>query len=99
MMTGLRTVLVAAMAAALLSVPGAVTTASADARVSAKEPGCAKLGVYSEESADIHNVCGYTISASVEVDGWDPGCIQIEPGEVGHIGLDAGDEPYYAYEC
>ncbi|MCZ4512086.1 hypothetical protein O3Q52_28730 [Streptomyces sp. ActVer] len=49
--------------------------------------------------ADIHNVCNYTISASAEVDGFDPSCIQIGPGGVGRIGLDLGDVPYYAYVC
>ncbi|MFJ8935939.1 hypothetical protein ACIRL0_09495 [Streptomyces sp. NPDC102365] len=98
-MTGLRTTFVAAMAAALLSVPGAVATASADADGSLREPGCAKLGASGWGWADIHNACGHTISATVEVDGWDPDCIQIAPGGVGRIGLEAGDEPYYAYEC
>ncbi|MFD6289366.1 hypothetical protein [Streptomyces sp. NPDC060205] len=99
MMTGLRTAFVAAMAAALLSVPGAVVSASADTDGSLREPGCAKLGASGWGWADIHNVCGHTISATVEVDGWDPSCIQIGPGGVGRIGLEAGDEPYYAYEC
>ncbi|MGW3420497.1 hypothetical protein [Streptomyces phaeochromogenes] len=39
------------------------------------------------------------ISATVEVDGFDPSCIQIGPGGVGRIGLDPGDVPYYAYVC
>lgn len=99
-MTGLRTAFVAATAAALLSVTGAVTTASAgDDGASLKEPGCAKLVGSGWGYADIHNACGHTISATVEVDGWDPSCIQIGPGAVARIGLEAGDEPYYAYEC
>lgn len=97
-MTGLRTAFVAAMAAALFSVPAAMTTAVADDDA-AKEPGCAKLGAYGDGWADIHNVCNYTIRATVEVDGFDPGCIQIGPGGVGRIGLDPGDVPYYAYVC
>ncbi|MFG2346550.1 hypothetical protein [Streptomyces phaeochromogenes] len=100
MMTGLRTAFVAAMAAALFSAPAAMTTAVADDdAAAAKEPGCAKLGAYGNGWADIHNVCSYTISASVEVDGFDPSCIQIGPGGVGRIGLDPGDVPYYAYVC
>jgi hypothetical protein len=99
MMTGLRTALVAATAAVLLSVTGAVTTASADDDAVAKEPGCAQLSTWGPGWADIRNICGHTISASVEVDGWDPGCIQIGPGGVGRIGLEPGDNPYYAYEC
>ncbi|MFJ2261388.1 hypothetical protein ACIOKD_24120 [Streptomyces sp. NPDC087844] len=99
MMTGLRTAFVAAMAAALLSVPGAVTTASAESDGSLREPGCAKLRGSGWGWADIHNACGHTIYATVEVDGWDPDCIQIGPGAVGRIGLEPGDEPYYAYEC
>ncbi|MFF3708919.1 hypothetical protein [Streptomyces phaeochromogenes] len=99
MMTGLRTAFVAAMAAALFSAPAAMTTAVADDDAAAKEPGCAKLGAYGDGWADIHNVCNYTISATVEVDGFDPSCIQIGPGGVGRIGLDPGDVPYYAYVC
>ncbi|MDQ1029454.1 hypothetical protein QF035_007036 [Streptomyces umbrinus] len=95
MMTGLRTAFVAAMAAALFSAPAAV----ADDDEAKKEPGCAKLGAYGDGWADIHNVCNYTVSASVEVDGFDPSCIQIGPGGVGRIGLDPGDVPYYAYVC
>ncbi|MFB7930571.1 MULTISPECIES: hypothetical protein [Streptomyces] len=102
-MTRLRSALVMAAAGALLAVPAAVGTASAApvaaAAVKAPEPGCAKLGASGQWWADIHNVCGHTISASVEVDGFDPSCIQIGPGGVGRIGLDVGDEPYYAYEC
>ncbi|MEU6913552.1 hypothetical protein [Streptomyces olindensis] len=102
-MTRLRSALVMAAAGALLAVPAAMGTASAApvaaGAVRAPEPGCAKLGAYGPGWADIHNVCGHTISASVEVDGWDPSCIQIGPGGVGRIGLDADDEPYYAYEC
>jgi hypothetical protein len=92
-----------AAAVALPAVPAAMGTASAApveaAPVQAMEPGCAKLGGYGPGWADIHNVCGHTISASVEVDGWDPSCIQIGPGGLGRIGSEAGDEPYYAYEC
>jgi hypothetical protein len=103
LMTRLRSALVTAAAVALLAVPAAMGTASAApveaAPVQAMEPGCAKLGGYGPGWADIHNVWGHTISASVEVDGWDPSCIQIGPGGVGRIGLEAGDEPYYAYEC
>ncbi|PSM41198.1 hypothetical protein C6Y14_22615 [Streptomyces dioscori] len=87
------------MAAALLSVPGAVVSASADTDGALREPGCAKLVGSGWGWADIHNACGHTISATVEVDGWDPSCIQIGPGGTGRIGLDPGDEPYYAYEC
>jgi hypothetical protein len=72
-----------------------LVTAAAPVRA----PGCAKLGNYGPGWADIHNVCGHTISASVEVDGWDPSCIQIGPYGIGRIGLEAGDNPYYAYEC
>ncbi len=98
-MTGLRTAFVAAMAAALLSAPGAVATASAEDEVAPREPGCARLGNHGFGWADIRNACGHTISATVEVDGWDPSCIQIGPGGVGRIGVDSDDEPYYAYEC
>ncbi|MDQ0777411.1 hypothetical protein QF026_005877 [Streptomyces aurantiacus] len=99
MMTGLRTALVAATAAVLLSVTGAVTTASADDDASVKAPGCAQLGAYGDGWANIHNICDHTISASVEVDWADPSCIQIGPRGVGRIGLEPGDDPYYAYEC
>jgi hypothetical protein len=102
-MTRLRSALVVAAAGALLAVPAAMGTASAAPVaapvIQAPEPGCSKLGAYGQGWTDIHNVCGHTISASVEVDGWDPSCIQIGPGGVGRIGLDQGDEPYYAYEC
>ncbi|MFF5963119.1 hypothetical protein ACFY64_05105 [Streptomyces collinus] len=102
-MTRLRSALAVAAAGALPTVPAAMGTASAAPVaapvVQAPEPGCAQLGAYGQWWADIHNVCGHTISASVEVDGWDPSCIQIGPGGVGRIGLDQGDEPYYAYEC
>ncbi|WP_157852661.1 hypothetical protein RFN58_14405 [Streptomyces iakyrus] len=102
-MTRLRSAWVVAAAGALLAVPAAMGTASAAPVaapvIQAPEPGCAKLGGYGQGWADIRNVCGHTISASVEVDGWDPSCIQIGPGGVGRIGLDQGDEPYYAYEC
>ncbi|BCL30808.1 hypothetical protein GCM10017557_56670 [Streptomyces aurantiacus] len=98
-MTGLRTALVAATAAVLLSVTGAVTTASADDDAVAKEPGCAQLSAWGPGWADIRNICDHTISATVEVDGWDPDCIQIGPRGVGRIGLEPGDDPYYAYEC
>ncbi|UOB13108.1 hypothetical protein MQE23_30435 [Streptomyces sp. HP-A2021] len=102
-MTRLRSALVTAAAVALLAGPAAMGAASAApvaaAPVRAMEPGCAKLGAYGPGWADIHNVCGHTISASVEVDGWDPSCIQIGPHGTGRIGLEAGDDPYYAYEC
>ncbi|GGW81304.1 hypothetical protein [Streptomyces lomondensis] len=102
-MTRLRSALVRAAAGALLAVPAAMGTASAAPvaaeAVQAPEPGCAKLGAYGRGWADIHNACGHTISASVEVNGWDPSCIQIGPYGIGRIGLDADDEPYYAYEC
>ncbi|WP_158681027.1 hypothetical protein [Streptomyces viridochromogenes] len=52
-MTRLRSALVMAAAGALLAVP----------TVKAPEPGCAKLGAYGQCWADIHNVCGHTISA------------------------------------
>ncbi|MER5209447.1 hypothetical protein ABT063_02320 [Streptomyces sp. NPDC002838] len=74
------------------------TATAAEAAV-AKEPGCAKLVGSGAWWADVHNACGHTISATVEVDGWDPDCIQIGPGATGRIGLEPGDEPYYAYEC
>lgn len=100
-MTGLRSAFVTAVAAALFAVPAAVGTASAapadEAQV--REPGCAKLVGSGNGWADIHNACGHAISASVEVDGWDPDCIQISAYATETIGLDAGDEPYYAYEC
>jgi hypothetical protein len=103
LMTRLRSALVTAAAVALLAGPAAMGAASAapvaGAPVKAMEPGCAKLGNYGPGWADIHNVCGHTISASVEVDGWDPSCIQIGPHGIGRIGLEAGDDPYYAYEC
>jgi len=99
MMTGLRTSFVAVVAAALMSVPGAVTTASADDEAAAMGPGCAQLGEYGPGWADIRNICGHTIFATVEVDWYDPACIQIGPNGVARIGLEAGDVPYYAYEC
>ncbi|MFE0451481.1 hypothetical protein ACFW2D_09340 [Streptomyces sp. NPDC058914] len=100
-MTGLRSTFVTAVAAALFAVPAAVGTASAvpAAAESAQEPGCAKLGASGWGWAHIRNACGHVISASVEVDGWDPSCIQISPGATETIGLEPGDEPYYAYEC
>ncbi|MFF3497964.1 hypothetical protein [Streptomyces sp. NPDC003247] len=102
-MTGLRSAFVTAVAAALFAVPAAMGTASATTvdQLSAqvREPGCAKLGSYGQWWAHIRNACGHVITASVEVDGWDPSCIQIGPGATETIGLDPGDEPYYAYEC
>ncbi|MER6710078.1 MULTISPECIES: hypothetical protein [unclassified Streptomyces] len=102
-MTRLRSALVMAAAGALLVLPAAMGTASAApvaaGAVRAPEPGCAKLGASGQWWADIHNVCGHTIRASVEVDGFDPSCIQIGPHSVGRIGLDEGDDPYYAYVC
>ncbi|MFH8236448.1 hypothetical protein [Streptomyces sp. NPDC018321] len=101
LMTGLRSTFVTAVAAALFALPVAAGTAAADDGDDAPvmEPGCAKLDDYGYGWADIYNACGHTISASVEVDGWDPDCIQIAPYSVGTIGLEPGDEPYYAYEC
>jgi hypothetical protein len=111
-MTRLRSAFVTTAAAALFTMGTAWGTAAAAptddgddtvpaaaAVAQAMEPGCAKLGAYGIGWADIHNACGYTISASVEVDGWDPSCIQIGPHGTGRIGLEPGDEPYYAYEC
>lgn len=64
---------------------------AAAAPVKAMEPGCAKLGNHGPGWADIHNVCGHTISAGVEVDGWDPSCIRICPTGSAGIGLEAGE--------
>lgn len=59
---------------------------AAAAPVKAMEPGCAKLGNHGPGWADIHNVCGHTISAGVEVGGWDPSCIRICPtGSAGSV--------------
>ncbi|MFI2432014.1 hypothetical protein [Streptomyces sp. NPDC018693] len=98
-MKRLRSLLAAAVAAMLITGATAVGTAPAADAAQAMEPGCAKLRGSGSWWADIYNSCGYTISASVEVDGWDPSCIQIAPYSTGRIGLDPGDEPYYAYEC
>jgi hypothetical protein len=98
-MTRLRTVFAAAAAAALFAVGAAAGTATAADADQPREPGCAKLAGYGEGRADIYNECGHVIYASVEVDGFDPGCIQISPGAIATIGLEPGDVPYYAYEC
>ncbi|GKQ36345.1 hypothetical protein [Streptomyces sp. A012304] len=99
-MTGLRKVCVTAVAAAMFMAPAAMTTASAAATAQAREPGCAKLRGYGAGWADIYNECNHVISASVEVDGWDPDCIQIGALRTERIGLEPGDVPYYAYdEC
>ncbi|MFE7277221.1 hypothetical protein [Streptomyces sp. NPDC057623] len=100
-MTRLRSVLAAAAAAILITAGTAAGTASAagaDA-AQAREPGCAHVVGNGYGYADIWNECGYTIFATVEVDGFDPPCIQIGPGATARIGLEPGDVPYYAYEC
>lgn len=97
-MTRLRSALVLGSAVALFTAVGAMGTATAADSVQVREPGCAQLGAYGPGWADIHNICGHVISASVEVDGWDPACIQISGFTTETIGLEAGDEPYYAYD-
>ncbi|MER5936805.1 hypothetical protein ABT121_05720 [Streptomyces sp. NPDC001928] len=100
-MTRLRSLFATAAAVVLITgaaAAGTATAAEAEAG-QPREPGCAKLWGYGPGWADIYNECGYTIYASVEVDGFDPACIQIGPGAIGRIGLEAGDVPYYAYVC
>lgn len=98
-MTRLRSVLAAAAAAILITAGTAAGTASAAGTEQAREPGCAHVVGYGYGYADIWNECGYTVFATVEVDGFDPPCIQIGPGATARIGLEPGDVPYYAYEC
>ncbi|MFJ8631229.1 hypothetical protein [Streptomyces sp. NPDC093568] len=98
-MTRLRSLFAAAATVVLITGATAAGTASAAAAGQPREPGCAHLVGYGSGWADIYNECGYTVFASVEVDGFDPSCIQIGPGAVGTIGLEPGDVPYYAYEC
>ena len=98
-MTRLRSVLAAAAAAILITAGTAAGTASATGTEQAREPGCAHVVAYGYGYADIWNECYVTIRATVEVDGFDPPCIQIGPRSTGRIGLEAGDEPYYAYVC
>ena len=98
-MTRLRSLFATAGAAVLIAGTAAAGTASAADAGQSREPGCAKLWGYGPGWADIYNECGYTIFASVEVDGFDPTCIQIGPGAIGTIGLEPGDVPYYAYVC
>ncbi|AZQ34571.1 hypothetical protein EJ357_14710 [Streptomyces cyaneochromogenes] len=98
-MTRLRSLF--ATAATVVLITGATAAGSATAAEPAqpREPGCAHVLGYGSGWADIYNECGYTVFASVEVDGFDPPCIQIGPGAVATIGLEPGDTPYYAYEC
>jgi hypothetical protein len=98
-MTRLRSVLAAAAAAILITAGTAAGTATAADDAQAREPGCAHVVGNGYGWADIWNECGYTIYATVEVDGFDPPCIQIGPGATERIGLEPGDVPYYAYEC
>lgn len=63
------------------------------------EPGCAHVVGQGYGWADIWNECGYTVFATVEVDGFDPPCIQTGPGATARTGLEPGDEPYHGYEC
>ncbi|MFC5216889.1 hypothetical protein [Streptomyces coerulescens] len=98
-MTRLRSLFATAAAVALITGAAAAGTASAAEAGQPREPGCAHLVGSGPGWADIYNECGYTIFASVEVDGFDPSCIQIGPGAIGTIGLEPGDVPYYAYEC
>ncbi|GAA4050486.1 hypothetical protein [Streptomyces shaanxiensis] len=98
-MTRLRSVLAAIAAAMLITGGTAAGTATAAEAAQAREPGCAHLLGYGSGWADIYNECGHTVFATVEVDGFDPPCIQIGPGAVATIGLEPGDVPYYAYEC
>ncbi|MCL8013502.1 hypothetical protein [Streptomyces sp. AS02] len=97
-MTRLRS-LFATAATVVLITGAAAGTATAAEPAQPREPGCAHLLGYGSGWADIYNECGYTIFAGVEVDGFDPPCIQIGPGSVATIGLEPGDVPYYAYEC
>ncbi|MBG0855433.1 hypothetical protein I2W78_27215 [Streptomyces spinoverrucosus] len=101
-MTRLRTALVTAVTTALFLAPAAVTAASA-APFDEDDPtplvGCATLTGSGAGWAAIYNECGHGIYASVEVDGFDPSCVYIDPYTTEYIGLEEGDVPYYAYEC
>ncbi|MEU9054532.1 hypothetical protein AB0D37_29610 [Streptomyces sp. NPDC048384] len=98
-MTRLRSLFATAAVVALLTGATAAGTAAAAEDADAREPGCAHVVAYGYGWADVWNECGYTIYATVEVDGFDPPCIQIGPGATARIGLEPGDTPYYAYEC
>lgn len=98
-MTRLRSLFATAATVVLITGATAAGTATAAEPAQPREPGCAHVVAYGYGWADIWNECGHTIFASVEVDGFDPSCIQIGPGATARIGLEPGDTPYYAYEC
>ncbi|MFE6620109.1 hypothetical protein [Streptomyces sp. NPDC057740] len=74
--------LAVAAAAVLISAGIAAGTATAAADAQAREPGRAHVAGQGYGWADTWNECGSTILATVEVDGFDPPCIQIGPGAV-----------------
>lgn len=98
-MSRLRSLFATSAAVTLLTGATVVGTATAAEAGPAMEPGCAHVVGYGPGYADIWNECYVTIRATVEVDGFDPPCIRIGPRSTGRIGLEAGDEPYYAYVC
>jgi len=85
-----------AAVAGAATVIGSATAATADP---VNRTGCVDISGVGSTTVWIYNQCTHTVSASAEVDGWDPDCVNIPGRSTGHVPKDPTDTAYYAYEC